>query len=175
MKNFKVNTQQKDSFGSWILASLFGIVAIFLSCSVGELFGTSLASRINGQADPSKYLTSLSARILSGCISGLLTGVLSWITVRPALRNTGLSLSWHLATLASVLVCETIMGYIVFGESKVSHSVILFVSAVCGFVVGLIQWLYIRNASQKTFIWVIASSFAWLMLTAVFVLVGTLD
>ncbi len=99
-------------------------------------------------------------------LGGILAGVLQWLVLRPLVAGA------HWWVLASI-VAVALVGVVVFGVGLVNVDVGWVVGvALFGTVVGVLQWLVLRDQVARAGWWVLASTVGWVVAGPATALVG---
>jgi hypothetical protein len=93
---------------------------------------------------------------LAGLLTGAMIGSAQWLVLRPVLA---LDLRWPLFTAAAMAVGLTIAHIV--GGTETSGNSLLIRAVITGLVIGLAQWLLLRDLVPMSGWWIVVIGAAW--------------
>lgn len=162
---------ERHLWRDWIAANALGEV-VGLGVAVAIAIGVVQAHAIPPAAE---ILVVTAAFLATGAYEGAIVGAAQWLVLRrvfPSLRAkewigataVGAIVAWMLARLPSALAdWKSVAGDV--GQPAPGLAMILLLSAAAGAALGLIlgvaQWVVLRNHVKRAGIWIGANALAW--------------
>jgi hypothetical protein len=151
--------------------------------AAGEAFGLGLAGAlgaglvlwIEARMGASATLAAAAIMIMAGTIEGIIVGVAQWLVLRrpfPRLRwqawllasAVGACVAWALGMIPSTLISLTADSAAASPpdvSDALMYSLAAAMGAVLGPILGVPQWLALRQHAQRAIWWVPANAAAW--------------
>ena len=131
---------------SWRFWLFWGLA--FLSFPIGGV----LASLIVGP------ITTVVRAGIGGLLAGAALGVIQWFVLKGQIP---VSFWWIVATSLGMALGQAIS--VAFLGSEVSGNVLLWRAAITGLLIGVAQWILLRQIAPQMWVWIVVITLAWVV------------